>query len=112
MPAIDTQRFLQDLDTLREIGRYRTGVHRPTFSPPDMESRRWLCDRMTEVGLEPTIDGIGNVLGRHPGTGPHLLGGRPIETQHQAGGRARRGAGGRGRPRARPGRPAGGCVRL
>jgi N-carbamoyl-L-amino-acid hydrolase len=83
--AIDTERFLRDLDELREIGRYRTGVHRPTYSPEDMESRRWLMARMEECGLAPTMDGIGNVLGRHRGSGPHLLVGSHIETQNQAG---------------------------
>jgi N-carbamoyl-L-amino-acid hydrolase len=83
--AIDTERFLRDLDDLREIGRYRTGVHRPTYSPEDMESRRWLMARMEECGLAPTMDGIGNVLGRHRGSGPHLLVGSHIETQNQAG---------------------------
>ncbi len=85
MPEIDTQRFLDDLDTLRTIGTYRTGVHRPTFSPPDMESRRWVMVRMVEVGLTPPIDGIGNVLGRHAGAGPRLLVGSHIETQNHAG---------------------------
>ena len=83
--AINTERFLRDLDELREIGRYRTGVHRPTYSPQDMESRRWLAERMQECGLEPAIDGIGNVLGRHRGPGPHLLLGSHIETQNYAG---------------------------
>jgi N-carbamoyl-L-amino-acid hydrolase len=83
--AIDTERFLRDLDDLREIGRYKTGVHRPTYSPEDMESRRWLMARMEECGLAPTMDGIGNVLGRHRGPGPHLLVGSHIETQNQAG---------------------------
>ncbi len=85
MPAIDTARFLRDLHELRKIGAYKTGVHRPTFSPQDMESRRWLMARMTECGLEPSIDGIGNVLGRYPGSGPHLLAGSHIESQNQAG---------------------------
>ena len=83
--VVDTERFLRDLDELREIGRYRTGVHRPTYSPQDMESRRWLMACMEECGLEPTMDGIGNVLGRHRGSGPHLLVGSHIETQNQAG---------------------------
>ena len=85
MASIDTARFLRDLNELRQIGAYKTGVHRPTYSPDDMESRRWLMARMAEVGLEPTIDGIGNVLGRHPGAGPHMLVGSHIESQNQAG---------------------------
>jgi N-carbamoyl-L-amino-acid hydrolase len=85
MPAIDTTAFLRDLHELRRIGAFRTGVHRPTFSPQDMESRRWLIDRLSACGLEASIDGIGNVYGRHPGPGPHLLVGSHIETQNEAG---------------------------
>ncbi|MGG5808102.1 Zn-dependent hydrolase [Falsiroseomonas sp. CW058] len=85
MAAIDTTRFLRDLHELRRIGEYRTGVHRPTYTKEDMESRRWLMDRMRECGLDPVMDGIGNVIGRHPGPGPHLLVGSHIETQNHAG---------------------------
>lgn len=85
MPAIDTEAFLRDLHELREIGRFRTGVHRPTFSPQDMQSRHWLVDRLTACGLETSIDGIGNVFGRHTGAGPHLLVGSHIESQNEAG---------------------------
>ncbi|MCS6891104.1 MAG: Zn-dependent hydrolase [Rhodovarius sp.] len=85
MARIDTDRFLRDLHELRQIGRFRTGVHRPTYSPQDMQARRWLMERMAECGLEPSIDGIGNVLGRHPGPGPKLLVGSHIETQNEAG---------------------------
>jgi N-carbamoyl-L-amino-acid hydrolase len=85
MPKVDTARFLADLNELRQIGAYKTGVHRPTFSPEDMESRRWLMDRMRECGLGPTMDGIGNVIGRHQGPGPHLLVGSHIESQNYAG---------------------------
>ncbi|MBO1078990.1 Zn-dependent hydrolase [Roseomonas haemaphysalidis] len=85
MPEADTARFLQDLHELRRIGAFKTGVHRPTYSPQDMESRRWLMDKMREAGLEASIDGIGNVFGRHPGPGPHLLAGSHIESQNEAG---------------------------
>jgi N-carbamoyl-L-amino-acid hydrolase len=85
MPRIDADRFLRDLNELRRIGAYRTGVHRPTYSPQDMESRRWLMERLAECGLEASIDGIGNVYGRHRGPGPHLLVGSHIESQNQAG---------------------------
>ena len=84
-PEPDTERFLHDLNELRQIGKFKTGVHRPTYSPEDMESRRWLVERMREVGLEPTMDGVGNVYGRHPGPGPKLLVGSHIETQNEAG---------------------------
>ncbi|WP_135467031.1 Zn-dependent hydrolase [Crenalkalicoccus roseus] len=85
MPQIDAARFLQDLHDLRQIGKYRTGVHRPTYSPQDMEARRWLMERLEECGLEASMDGIGNVYGRHRGPGPHLLVGSHIESQNQAG---------------------------
>ena len=51
---------------LREIGKYKTGVHRPTFSPQDVEARHWLVARLTEAGLDASIDGIGNVYGLDP----------------------------------------------
>jgi N-carbamoyl-L-amino-acid hydrolase len=85
MTAIDTDAFLRDLYELREIGKFKTGVHRPTYSPQDMESRHWLVERLKACGLEASIDGIGNVFGRHPGNGPHLLVGSHIETQNEAG---------------------------
>ncbi len=85
MPTIDAARFLKDLTDLRQIGAYKTGVHRPTYSPVDMESRRWLMAQMAEIGLEPSIDGIGNVYGRHKGNGPHVLVGSHIESQNYAG---------------------------
>jgi N-carbamoyl-L-amino-acid hydrolase len=85
MATIDTDRFLRDLNELRTIGQYRTGVHRPTYSPQDMESRRWLVGRLEECGLEASIDGIGDVYGRHRGPGPHLLAGSHIESQNYAG---------------------------
>lgn len=83
--TVDTGRFLADLHDLRKIGTFKTGVHRPTYTPEDMESRRWLMARMEECGLEAGMDGIGNVYGRHRGPGPHLLVGSHIETQNEAG---------------------------
>jgi N-carbamoyl-L-amino-acid hydrolase len=50
-----------------------------------MDSRRWLVREMAAVGLDASIDGIGNVFGRHKGSGPHLLVGSHLETQNQAG---------------------------
>ena len=81
----DTDAFLADLHELRKIGAFRTGVHRPTYSPEDMQARRWLMQRMEAAGLQPTIDGVGNVLGRYRGDGPVLLAGSHIESQNEAG---------------------------
>jgi N-carbamoyl-L-amino-acid hydrolase len=85
MPTIDGNRLLQDLYAAREIGKYKTGVHRPTFSPQDVEARHWLAGRLTEAGLDSSIDGIGNVYGRDPTPGRKLLMGSHMETQNHAG---------------------------
>ena len=83
--SIDGKRLLADLYKLREFGTYKTGVHRPTYSPVDMDSRRWTAERMRDAGLEPQIDGIGNVIGRGAGEGPRVLLGSHTETQPHAG---------------------------
>ena len=85
MPEIDGTRLLRDLYAVREIGKYKTGVHRPTFSPQDIEARQWLAARLTEAGLDASIDGIGNVYGRDPTPGRKLLMGSHLETQNHAG---------------------------
>jgi N-carbamoyl-L-amino-acid hydrolase len=85
MSKIDDKRLLNDLHSLRSIGAYRTGVHRPTYSPEDIEARHWLAARLTEAGLDAEIDGIGNVIGRGRGEGPFLLIGSHLETQSHAG---------------------------
>jgi N-carbamoyl-L-amino-acid hydrolase len=82
---IDGDRLLGDLYTLRKIGEYKTGVHRPTYSPEDVQSRHWLAERLRKAGLKPEIDGIGNVIGRSSGTGRKLLLGSHLETQPHAG---------------------------
>ena len=71
--AIDAERLLADLDALRRIGRDRTGVHRPALGEADMAARRWVAERMRAADLAPTMDGVGNVLGRGAGTAPALL---------------------------------------
>jgi N-carbamoyl-L-amino-acid hydrolase len=85
MPQINGDRLLADLRRLARFGAYKSGVHRPTFSPQDIEARRWLAGRFTEAGLEASIDGIGNVFGRSPATAPRLLIGSHTESQNHAG---------------------------
>lgn len=82
---IDADAFLGDLDHLRGIGTFQTGVHRPTYSPADMEARRFLCDRLAALGYRAEIDGIGNVFGWSQAPGPKLLVGSHIESQNEAG---------------------------
>jgi beta-ureidopropionase / N-carbamoyl-L-amino-acid hydrolase len=85
MPRIDGGRVLADLRRLAEFGRYKTGNHRPTYSPVDIESRHWLADKLREAGLDARIDGIGNVLGCNPQARSRLLVGSHIETQPYGG---------------------------
>jgi N-carbamoyl-L-amino-acid hydrolase len=85
MPSIDGNRVIADLKRLAEFGRYKTGVHRPTYSPVDVESRHWLVAKFREAGLDPLIDGIGNVIGRNPRAQRRLLVGSHSETQPYGG---------------------------
>jgi beta-ureidopropionase / N-carbamoyl-L-amino-acid hydrolase len=85
MPSINPERLLGDLYELRKIGAYKTGVHRPTLSSEDVQSRQWLVERMERAGLEPVIDGIANVVGFSRASGRKMLAGSHIETQNHAG---------------------------
>jgi N-carbamoyl-L-amino-acid hydrolase len=85
MSEFDGTRVLADLHALRNIGAYKTGVHKPTFSEPHLRSLEWLAGRLPEAGLTATIDGIGNVLGHSPKSGPKLLAGSHLESQNYAG---------------------------
>ena len=85
MPEINADRLLGDLRTLREFGSHGTGVIRRALSPVDMESRRWLMERMTEAGLAPEMDGLGTVLGRSRAPGKALLIGSHSDTQPTGG---------------------------
>src|SRR5215210_663061 len=85
VPTIDPARVLSHLRTLRSFGAYKTGVHRPTFSPVDMEARHWFAAGLAEAGLEPKIDGIGSVFGYSRASGPKLLTGSHLESQNYAG---------------------------
>ena len=81
----DGARVLADLNALRAIGSYKTGVHKPTFSEPHLRSLEWLAARLPKAGLSATIDGIGNVLGQSDKAGPKLLAGSHLESQNYAG---------------------------
>jgi beta-ureidopropionase / N-carbamoyl-L-amino-acid hydrolase len=85
MPRIDGERVMADLKRLAEFGRYKTGVHRPTYSAEDVASRHWLADKFAEAGLDPIIDGIGNVIGRDRRASRLLLVGSHSETQPHGG---------------------------
>jgi N-carbamoyl-L-amino-acid hydrolase len=84
-PRADGQRVLADLNALRAIGTYKTGVHKPTFSEPHKLSLEWLMRKLPDAGLSASIDGIGNVFGTSAKSGPKLLAGSHLESQNYAG---------------------------
>ena len=84
-PQADGARVLADLNALRAIGAFKTGVHKPTFSEPHARSIEWLANRLPEAGLTAAVDGIGNVLGTSTKAGPKLLAGSHLESQNYAG---------------------------
>ena len=85
MPEINPDRLLSDLRELAKFGAYKTGVHRPTFSPQDVEARHWFARRLEAAGLEARIDGIGSVFGFSGASGPTMLTGSHLESQNYAG---------------------------
>lgn len=85
MPRINPERLLADLRRFAEFGRYKTGVHRPTYSAQDMASRHWLAGQFEAAGLSAHIDGVGNVFGRQMSRKPALLIGSHAESQNYAG---------------------------
>ncbi|QPF93624.1 Zn-dependent hydrolase [Bradyrhizobium commune] len=84
-PSADGARVLADLNALRAIGAYKTGVHKPTFSEPHKQSLEWLMQKLPDAGLGAVIDGIGNVFGTSAKAGPKLLAGSHLESQNYAG---------------------------
>ena len=85
MATIKPERLLSDLRTLATFGAYKTGVHRPTLSAQDIAAREWFVRRMREAGLDASIDGIANVLGKSRASGRKVLSGSHLESQNHAG---------------------------
>ena len=85
MPLINSERLLSNLRHLRTIGAVGPGVGRPAFSAADMEARDWLRSQFEEAGLITAIDGVGNVTGKSPNTGPAMLIGSHSDTQPTGG---------------------------
>ena len=81
----DGARVLANLNALRAVGAYKTGVHKPTFSEPHIQSLRWLVQQLPEAGLVGQVDGIGNALGTSMKPGAKLLAGSHLESQNYAG---------------------------
>ena len=85
MTQINPDRLLATLDSLRNIGRCGTGVHRPALTEADLEARLWLHMRLAELGFDAQIDRFGTVLGRAPAATPAILIGSHTDTVPQGG---------------------------
>lgn len=83
--AANGARVIADLNELRAIGAYKSGVHKPTFSPEHMQSLAWLSRKLPDAGLSGTLDGIGNLIGTRETAGPKMLAGSHLESQSHAG---------------------------
>lgn len=84
MVKINGERVVAELRELARIGAYKTGVHRPPLSRDDLRARAWLMERMEQIGLSASMDGISNVIGKSPKPRAILIASH-IETQPQAG---------------------------
>ena len=58
----NAERALSDLYELRRIGTFKTGVHRPTLSPQDMESREWLANKLRGLKGQDLEEGVSTRL--------------------------------------------------
>jgi len=85
MADIRPERVLSDLRTLAQFGAYKSGVHRPTLSEPDIAARQWFAGRLCAAGLDASIDGIANILGKSLAPGRKVLAGSHLESQNYAG---------------------------
>lgn len=85
MVEINGERLIQSLREVAKFGAFKSGVHRPTYSEQDMKARRWLMDKMRVAGLQASMDGVGNVIGKSNRPGSALLVGSHSESQNQAG---------------------------
>jgi len=81
--SVDPARFLSDLHALRKYGEDYPGVRRRAFTEADLAARDWLAGRMSEAGLAPQFDPVGNLFGLVEGR--TLLLGSHSDTQPEGG---------------------------
>ncbi len=61
---IDTDRMIEGLRTLNGFGVTGRGMWRTALSQADLDCRAWLAGEFAGIGLEVTMDGVGNLFGR------------------------------------------------
>ena len=85
MPTANADHVVANLRQLAELGKYKTGVHRPSLTPQHVQSLNWLKGELEALGHRTVIDGIGNVFGFSQAKGRKLLSGSHLESQNHAG---------------------------
>jgi len=88
MVDIDGARLLASLQELGRIGALPGGgVCRLALTDEDKLGRDWVRARMGALGMEVSVDGIGNVVGTYAGTrqGPPVMTGSHIDTVRTGG---------------------------
>jgi N-carbamoyl-L-amino-acid hydrolase len=88
MVDINGERLLASLHELGQIGALAGGgVCRLALTDEDRQGRDWVRSRMAALGMQVTVDGIGNVVGTYAGTrpGPPVMTGSHIDTVRNGG---------------------------
>ena len=71
---VNPERVIANLQRLEAFGGTGAGgTKRLAFSEEDIAAREWVADLMEAAGLEVSIDGVGNLMGRRAGADPSLV---------------------------------------
>jgi beta-ureidopropionase / N-carbamoyl-L-amino-acid hydrolase len=86
---INGRRLRESLESMAEIGATPGGgVQRLALSDEDKEARDLFCRWLTELSCEVTIDEMGSIFGRRPGTNrqlPVVMSGSHLDSQPRGG---------------------------
>ena len=70
---VNPERVIANLQALEAFGGTGAGgTQRLAFSEEDIAAREWVAGLMEAAGLEVSIDGVGNLMGRRAGADPSL----------------------------------------
>lgn len=78
---VNERRLIDDLEALGRFGLNAAGgIDRTSFSPADLEARRWLIARCIDAGLTVAADGIGNLVISSPAVERGIADREPVWT--------------------------------
>ncbi len=86
--TVNLDRLKENVIALSNIGRDELGgIYRIAFSKEDYEARKWLLNKLNEIGLEADFDGALNVIGKFNSSSanPSVVIGSHIDTVPNAG---------------------------